>query len=86
MYDVLKNHLTHGNYTLEDAEERIDYFVATGRIAPVQAAELQGIANSNASSPGGLADELQALRRELEDIKRRFAGDDTVCDDEEAAS
>jgi len=85
MYDVLRNHLIHGTYTLQDAEERIDYFVAAGRMSPAQAAELQTIANDNADSLGGLADEVQALRRELEDIKRLFAGDD-AADDEETAS
>ena len=85
MYDVLKNHLTHGAYTLKDAEERIDYFVASGRITPTQAAELHAVAGDNANGPGGLADEVQALRRELEDIKRLFAGDD-AADDEETAS
>jgi len=82
MYDVLKNHLSHGHYTFQDAEERIDYFVATGRISPAQATELLAIANHNANSPGGLADELLALRRELEEIKRRFIGDEEIHEEE----
>jgi|GEM_PF-2604070 len=81
MYEVLKNHLTHGTYTLQDAEERIDYFVATGRIVPAQAEELQAIANSNANSPSGLADEVQGLRREVEELKRRFGGGDVSRED-----
>ena len=76
MYDVLKNHLTHGAYTLQDAQGRIDYFVASGHIHPAQAVELHAIADKNANQAGGLAEEMQELRRELEEIKQMIVASD----------
>lgn len=43
MFDVLKNYLESGDYTVTDGQRRIDYAVARGRITPEQAAELAAI-------------------------------------------
>lgn len=48
MFEVLKNLLNTTVYTLDDAENRIDYAVARGRITPEQAEQLLTIAQSRA--------------------------------------
>lgn len=48
MYEVMKNLFSTTTYTLEDAEGRIDYAVARGRITPEQAQELLTLAQAHA--------------------------------------
>ena len=70
MYDVLKNHLTHGTYTAQDSEERINYFVASGHITPTQANELRAVAGGKAGKPDGLTGEVRELRQEAEELRQ----------------
>lgn len=49
MKKVLKNFLNNGNYTIEDAQERIDYAIAKGKVTPKEAEELIEIAQKKAS-------------------------------------
>jgi len=71
MYDVLKNHLTHGTYTAQDSEERVNYFVASGHITPTQANELRAVAGGKAGKPDGLTGEvLRELRQEAEELRQ----------------
>lgn len=50
MKKVLKNFLNNGNYTIEDAQERIDYAVVNGKITVEEAEELLKIANKKATT------------------------------------
>lgn len=69
MYDVLKNYLTYGTYTLDDAKSRIDYGVAAGRITADQAAELLEIAAAHATRTPEIADKVAALETRVEGIE-----------------
>jgi len=70
VYDVLKNHLTHGAYGLEDAKKRIYCLVAAGQIDPSQVDELIALAEANASAPRNVEQELSELRQGLEVTRR----------------
>lgn len=61
MYEVMKGRLEQGGYTLANAQARIDYLVAQGRITPDEAAELQGIAEAKADVPSETAMQVEAL-------------------------
>ena len=52
MYEVMKNLFTTTTYALDDAEGRIDYAVARGRITPEQAQELLTLAQTHAVDEG----------------------------------
>lgn len=69
MYDVLKNYLTYGSYTPDDAKSRIDYGVAAGRIAADQAAELLAIAEAHATQTPEVADKIAALETRVDGIE-----------------
>ncbi len=69
MYDVLKNYLTYGTYTPDDAKSRIDYGVAAGRITADQAAELLAIAEAHATRTPEVADKIAALETRVDGIE-----------------
>lgn len=50
MKKVLKGFLTNGHYTIEDAQERIDYAVGKGKISAEEAEELLDIACKKATT------------------------------------
>ena len=67
MYEVLKNVLETTVYTLEDAEGRIDYAVARGRVTPEEASELLNLAAVHAVEPElTMEQRLAALETKVE--------------------
>lgn len=66
MKNVLKNFLKNGTYNFDDAQERIDYAVAKGKVTASEAEELLKTARQNAKEKT-VAERVEEVEKKLEE-------------------